>query len=590
MASGLKYSILFALLLFIPIPVLYAQAPSPTTAAPKKVNAGVPNDTIDISQPGTFTQQITKLNFEFGKGGLTPSEDFSIADFENSAKMLESTALQPKMIQDITIDAQNNLYISGTATLCVRDPDTGKLEEKKGGTYTTEPVPELSLLDQNSRRIAGLMTRYLRHNFDDRRPPLEIASTAECEEKATGTPTEETQVKLATGLDFFESIFVYLSKILTGGKEKETVTVPAWIASKQFAPYADSARCLITGGCENGIANTSYLDPKEAENVEESGGIAQAHAAYMFDITGGVTNSEETNAMKSQGGTTDTKTRVQQGAAINNSTKLVACTSLPLLLQGGNIENADTACTPLEREPLGGSCSEQLPNMKISDASCGLCKTEKFSNFLKEVNPEYVKQLPKGSLPKIAISILNEAAETFKVPAPILLGIMIQEGAFTWPEWQWTEDNVSCWAAPGGSIGQKSFGDTKSCLNRAHPTTKARGAFGWIDRWFKPYSDAVNTIKNIDPKRKRAAKQITQCNFMDAAFAAAKSLSQVSGGDTSLPSTRAGIQLLRGVGPAGSCNAWDSQRAATAQIKYAPDAGDNAILRTVNAFEEFKCF
>src|SRR3989344_4301141 len=106
---------------------------------------------------------------------------------------------------------------------------------------------------------------------------------------------------------------------------------------------------------------------------------------------------------------------------------------------------------------------------------------------------------------------------------------MIQEGAFTWPEWKWTKDNVSCWAAPGGSIGQKSFGDTKNCLNRAHTTTKARGAFGWIDRWFKPYSDAVNTIKNMDPKR--TAEQITQCNFMDAAFAAAKSLSQVSGGD-----------------------------------------------------------
>src|SRR3989344_3331780 len=101
MASLLKYIIFFSLLLFIHIPVLSAQAPSPTTAAPKKVNAGVPNDTIDISKPGTFTQQITELNFEFGKGGLTPSEDFSIADFENSAKMLESTALQPKMIQDI---------------------------------------------------------------------------------------------------------------------------------------------------------------------------------------------------------------------------------------------------------------------------------------------------------------------------------------------------------------------------------------------------------------------------------------------------------------------------------------------------------
>ena len=229
------------------------------------------------------------------------------------------------------------------------------------------------------------------------------------------------------------------------------------------------------------------------------------------------------------------------------------------------------------------SCDNKpLPDLSGDAGSCGLCNTDGIDDFIGEVNPAYLAQLPEGELPQLAIDVLNKVASEYKVPAPVLLGAMINEGSFTWEDWKWTEENVACWTVEGGKIGQQEFGDDTSCLAHAHPVTGSRGPFGWIENWFNLYKDAV---RQIDDRQ-----EINQCNYLDAGAASAKTMYETQGGDTNMPPSCDSQPLYQGAGRVTSCDQWNEQRAATAVFTYIGRQCISAVARTVEAFRRFKCF
>ncbi len=148
-------------------------------------------------------------------------------------------------------------------------------------------------------------------------------------------------------------------------------------------------------------------------------------------------------------------------------------------------------------------------------------------------------------LPPSLIKATEAAAQSFNVPAALMIGIMYGEGAFN----------------PGGQFLDEGFvaEHLKECV--LLPGCDPNGSvINNIVPFFPQYwEDIKDAVKVVDPEREPNA-----CNLLDGIFALAKDLSQGQNGDSSFSGKKCfGINLNSGGGGSSSCP-WDDSDAETA--------------------------
>ncbi len=578
--------VLFALTsVFLRPNQIFAQ--SPTTQPAQNViyvEGGTFNESLIQTQTDSYGESAPTMSLEFNAQAQA-NEQFNIPELDkrlNSYK-LAIPALTAYTILENSYTPENNTYISGQVGIFTQDA-SGATGSQGSGTqlYKTQRVSFLDNMDKIGRQLGPNWTQYSftpsGNTYDYSRNPVEITGTLPSSGSDTGETQPKTTVLLEKGFEailrlFFERIFDAISQLWNKSDE----TASASLVSRQRGAYLDSSVKLFLGKTSG---DYPYLAGSEKEEVDKAGGIFNTFRPEGLDITKGKDHGAEDNFNVDGQAISTNFTDTNNFASGDTFTK---CMLSPLGLQNRIVTDYKTGDCDAEQTNSGGSCEgKELPDLSTSDSNCGLCHMDEFADFLRRVNPSYPDQLPEGKLPDVAIDILHKAAETYKVPAPLLLGTMIHEGAFTWEEFDWSTENVTCWSVEGGMIGQTTFGDDTVCKSHAHPATGSRGAFGWIDKWFYPYRDAINVVQQ--------RSTYNQCNFADAAFAIAKSLYESQGGRSNMPSECNGYEIFQGNGGrVDTCSQWNVKRAATAYYVFSGQCHDG-FSRTMNVFQQFSCF
>ncbi len=201
-----------------------------------------------------------------------------------------------------------------------------------------------------------------------------------------------------------------------------------------------------------------------------------------------------------------------------------------------------------DSQPMSGqSCSNiqcgELPDLPKASGSCQL------GGVSSRV----------GKIPKALSDIISAAAQTYKVPPNLLIGQMFGEGLFNPGRYEWTEENVKNWATctkiPGcNETGDDHFmGFNGTVFERTVPKIKA-------------------DLQKIDPSR----KTFSQCNLLDAIYAAAYNLHDSADGGGGLPATCFGIKLSA---PVPSSCSWTDEQYESAIKVY--ESGYTSMCMTV---------
>ncbi|MEK7129400.1 MAG: hypothetical protein AAB803_00120, partial [Patescibacteria group bacterium] len=364
------------------------------------------------------------LQFVFG-GTLKP-KDIRIPTF-NFLTMFTGAVpyLMPKVIQDKTVNAgYNNLSITGKATLCVRNPATGELQQRPGANlYRTEPIQEISDQDSTSRQIAPFFTGYAlspdsRGLYDLRRPPLTIANPPSCGEDVTATDQESVSAPVGNEAVTFSQIVVSIVRSFFGNQE--TANVPATIYSRQVVPYQESSYCLI-GGCAGEEVNLSYLKKEEADSVRK-GGITQAFAPKVLDFSEGQMHGEQESTFDLIG---TIKTRIFGSKAIENSTKNLRCSLLPRALQQKEGLDCQTKSSTAPSPTPGTSCTQGCVS---ANAECDKRAGSYILNSPIAPQPgcSYGMGGVQPNSPTL-LSYIEQVSEFFGIPPQLLAGIVAIE-------------------------------------------------------------------------------------------------------------------------------------------------------------------
>ncbi|MBI5619494.1 hypothetical protein HY950_00855, partial [Candidatus Gottesmanbacteria bacterium] len=448
-----KILVIVLLLLSFFAPPVLAQTltPSPTPPAkqdlapqdepPVPVDAGVPNKPADVSQSQSL-EDTTKSILNFFFGGTLKPKDIRIPTF-NFLTMFKGAVpyLMPKVVQDKTIPAENNLSITGKATLCVRNPATGELQQKPGDNlYRTQPIRQLSDQISLSRQLAPVFTNYsLAPNgdglYDLRQQPLEIASAPACGEDITASDQESVSAPVENQEVSFSQIFVSIVRSFFGNQEKAKVS--ANIFSKQLVPYQESSYCLIRG-CTNETVNLSYLKNEEAGNVRKAGGITQANAPKVLDFSEGEMHGEQASTFDLIG---TIKTRIFGSKAIENSTKNLRCSLLPQALQ----QKEGLDCKGKSEKTEDSSC---IQGCLAANAECD--KRQGQYTLKPPVRSYGCSYSMAGVQPSSStlLSYIQQVSGFFGIPPQLLSGIMIIETRGL--AFDYTENFVRTSSTPGG--------------------------------------------------------------------------------------------------------------------------------------------
>ena len=553
---------------------VYAAIPTPVppTVATVPIGIKIPNGVNNViieSQHGPDYEPTPGDPYKI----TIPGADVSTDNF-NIPKKLEQigdwlTNVLPFMnAQTITnkvIPHQNNLYISGQARRCIYLPGASKPIENVGDTYKTELVeylPKLmtatELLSANTvRNVVSLKAG----SYDFRGPSYEVDKAPPRGSTGEGTDQDPKQVTLAQTFSI-PSIIEFFQNLVKIKRE---------LVSKQQTPEADRIHCLLNGCVQSG-ADLEYIgDGKKQEVINKSGGIVDA---------GFRTNSMDTTKGENPNGQEEnfTKTNTSYTKQMENSANLIKCSLVPKGKRG-TIGLTEEDCADFVKKP----CDTKLPDLSKYQQGCTLKNTQLLTtsgNYLTE----YQKlALPQGDLPQLAKDIINAAGNIYKVPPALILATMVSEGSFQHPAltkaqaenfqklgmswvketsekdaWMWTDENVKKWSVCKGKVPM--------CEAYAHPDTGSKGPVGWIDGWFFEESDKY--YAGVQAVQERTKEQVSNCNFMDAIFALAKSMQKTSGGVTYPYTTCWGHPLLMKGGPSTSCT-WNEARVTTATRQYA---------------------
>lgn len=255
--------------------------------------------------------------------------------------------------------------------------------------------------------------------------------------------------------------------------------------------------------------------------------------------------------------------------------------------------------------------SKPIPNCPIdlieqgkgkSAPSCSLTNAGGYKSLLLNpdfINPiipgktyKYADSLP-GGVPPLMKKVLDAAGAAYNVPASVLLGTMLEEGAFNHTgTWDWTDETV------------KKFSDctikdpVPSCNDASFQSgTGAKGPFGYIQYWWDKYMGMgtggpyLNMMSDPDWKKiidNIPKGNITPCNFTDAAFMAARELGidqshyyQAMPAQCTVGTTTYDLNITN---PPASCSDWDPNRTALARLQYDDQACDDQVTRMVTTF------
>lgn len=145
-----------------------------------------------------------------------------------------------------------------------------------------------------------------------------------------------------------------------------------------------------------------------------------------------------------------------------------------------------------------------------------------------------------GNIPNSLKDIINAAAQTYKVPPNLILGVMFGEGLFNPGRFNWTDQNVKNWATCAKIPNCNETGDDNFM-----------GFNGTVFERTVP--KIQKDLQKVDPTRKK----FSQCNLMDSIYAIAYNLHDSADGGGGLPPTCFGISLNSTVPT--SCSWNDSQ-------------------------------
>lgn len=385
---------------------------------PIPVDAVVANQPVEMVKTRPLSD-ITEGIVQFFFGGSLKPKDIRIPTF-NFLPMFKGAVpyLLPKVIQEKTVNAgYNNLYISGKAILCARNPATGELLPKPGtNLYRTEPIQEISEQDSAGRQVAPFFSGYARSPnsqgfYDLRRPPLELANPPGCGEDTTASVQESVSAPTVDQSINFSTLVLSIVRSFFG--DQKTAKASATIYSKQVVPYQESSYCLIHG-CANETVNLSYLSKEEAKNVQK-GGITQANAPKVLDFSEGEMHGGQQSIFDVIG---TIQTRIFGSKAIENSTKNLRCSLLPQALQQKEGLDCQTKAAPATACTL--SC-------QTANDACEQFKGQ-YTESNKGAGPMGCGYTTSGLPGSTAVqNALVTVANYFGVPPKLLAAVLIIE-------------------------------------------------------------------------------------------------------------------------------------------------------------------
>lgn len=185
-----------------------------------------------------------------------------------------------------------------------------------------------------------------------------------------------------------------------------------------------------------------------------------------------------------------------------------------------------------------GYGNEQPANGQNCTASCG-----ELPKGLPKASGSCALGSPSvqvGAIPQSLREIVNAAAQTYKTPPGLILGIMYGEGLFEKGRFNWTDNNVKNWATCEKIPNCNETGDDNFM-----------GFNGTVFERIVP--KIQKDLQKVDPSRKK----FSQCNLLDSIYAISYNLHASAAGGGGLPATCFGISLNSTIPT--SCSWNDSQ-------------------------------
>lgn len=197
---------------------------------------------------------------------------------------------------------------------------------------------------------------------------------------------------------------------------------------------------------------------------------------------------------------------------------------------------AGNVCTGGPGSPIGGSC--------------GLCNLD---------DPiDYMVSIGSPVIPPQMQAIIESAAETYQVPAGIILGIMFAEGGF---------EREACYGPwTDALVCQEEITNCRSC------NVSSAGAVG-------PYQ----IIESYFPG-------VNGCNFEEATFTTAANLKAEADGNPVWDDTACGPYTYnQGFASTFTCSTWTSQDVATAARAHRGLCDENYLETAINFWLHYSC-
>ncbi|KKU10255.1 MAG: hypothetical protein UX13_C0016G0012 [Candidatus Woesebacteria bacterium GW2011_GWB1_45_5] len=168
-----------------------------------------------------------------------------------------------------------------------------------------------------------------------------------------------------------------------------------------------------------------------------------------------------------------------------------------------------------------------------------------------------------GNIPQSLKDIISAAAETYKVPPNLILGVMYGEGLFEEGRFSWTDQNVKNWATC-----QK----VPNCSESGDDNFMGFFSNDWINIAPKIRDDLLE----LDPNR----EEPNQCNLLDAVYGLAWNLHDSADGGGGMPARCFGIDLKGSV--PGSCD-WSEDGQYASAIQAAENGYDPGCFTLENS-------
>lgn len=584
-----------ALILLVLVVPAHARAQSPP---PREdvilTEVETTNKKSDDREPiGTYSEENPPSGNEVDRYGFDKKPlEMDVSDPKSLRFMFSgaANALTPLAIQKAINPLAPKLFVSGHGRICTyRDGEL--LEEEELGTYRSEPVPELSEAMQLSYQLGPLLgDKYSYapndegiYDFNQFKPLLITGEPPECEDTLEGTEMEAVTTGVAQTGGFFDVVLSVITTIpqLIANLFSETRGV---LSSSQTGTYNEAVERYTVAQKKGDV---SYLPGEVQGETEKAGGALNTF--FPKQLQQYVADEEKPEGTQPQDFTFHSQpvnTNDWAANLIEQAAVKTGCMLLPKELQNKFFELGKCQIDVPETLPAGNCPIDEIAQMGniAGNATCKLCNTGVYTSMLS-ANEQ--RALPNG-IPPLMQKVLEVAGAQYRVPASILLAMMREEGAFTFQNLTWTDETTRAYS----DCTVKD--PIPECRAHRVGSSGASGPFGWLDWQWLRLPEFAQAVLDRFPTRQKDT--ISECNFVDAAFASAKLIWKDKSHLTS-PSALANCpadQIYTGNVRVTSCSSWTPQRAATARLQYsdqrctANQLPDGAV-RTVNTYNALSC-